>query len=105
MEPVPLIVTSVDVFDDKLLYPPYTSVAPTLFAFADATGFEKSTRTLNVVPATYVPLPVRNTILVTCKFACALIPTFTTWVPAFPLTVALVSFRTPDHVALMTTGF
>jgi len=51
--------------------PPIDAVTAT--AFAEVAGLLSVTRTTNVVPATYVPLPLCNVKLVIVKAACALI--------------------------------
>jgi hypothetical protein len=58
MYPAPLIVFDADVFADNPVAPPKFNAAVTVCAFADAAGLFNETRTTNVVPATYVPLPV-----------------------------------------------
>ncbi len=43
--------------------------AVTVSAFADAAGLLNATRIMNVVPATYVPLPLKHVKLVIVKSA------------------------------------
>jgi hypothetical protein len=68
------------VFDaDEFAVTPATSplnVAMTVSAFADAAGLFNETRKTNVMPATYVPLPVFHVKLEICKFARALMLMF-----------------------------
>ena len=64
MSPVPLIVFDADVFAEMPVAPPNDKGAVTASAFADAAGLDNDTRTVNVVPATYVPLPVVHVKLV-----------------------------------------
>jgi len=74
MYPAPLIVFDADVFADRPEAPPKFNAAVTVSAFADAAGLFNDTRTTNVVPATYVPLPVWYAgAPVIVKAACALI--------------------------------
>jgi len=72
MYPAPLIVFEADTF----AVTPATSPAKdavTAFAFADVAGSFNATRTTNVVPAMYVPLPVcRVGAPVIVKDACSL---------------------------------
>jgi len=64
MYPVPLIVFDADVFAEMPVAPPNDKGAVTASAFADVAGLDNDTRTINVVPATYVPLPVVHVKLV-----------------------------------------
>ncbi len=74
MVPAPLIVFDADAFAVTPATSPL-NVAVTVFAFAEVAGFDNETRTVNVVPATYVPLPLSTVNPVIVNAACALIPT------------------------------
>ena len=76
MYPAPLIVFDADAFDvTPATSPP--SVAVTVNAFAFVAGLLNDTRTTNVVPATYVPLPVLKVgAPVIVNAACALMVMF-----------------------------
>ena len=76
MTTTPLTVFDADAFAKMLLAPPNDKGAVTVSAFADAAGLDNETRTTNVVPATYVPLPVIQVKLVISRNACALIVAF-----------------------------
>jgi hypothetical protein len=74
MYPAPLIVFDADAFAERPEAPPKFNDAVTVSAFADAAGLFNETRTTNVVPATYVLLPVRYVgAPVIVNAACALI--------------------------------
>ena len=76
MYPGPLIVFEVDPFAEIPVAPPKDRGAVTVSAFADVAGLFNATRTTNVVPATYVPFPLKAVKLVMESVACALIFTF-----------------------------
>ena len=71
--PEPLIVFDADAFAEIPVAPPNDKGVVTMRAFADADGLDRVTRTTNVVPATYVPLPLNAVKLVIASNACALI--------------------------------
>jgi len=58
MYPAPLTVFDADAFAERPEAPPKFNDAVTASAFAAVAGLFNATRTTNVVPATYVPLPV-----------------------------------------------
>src|SRR5271157_2412991 len=73
MVAVPLTVLIADPFDEMPDAPPNDNGAWTPSAFADVAGLLIATRTTNVCPATYVPLPLKYVILVIANAACALV--------------------------------
>ncbi len=70
---IPLTVFDADAFAEMLVALPNDKGAVTASAFAEVAGSFNATRTTKVVPATYVPLPLKAVKLVTVKAACALI--------------------------------
>ena len=70
---VPLTVFDADEFAEMPVAPPNDKGAVTASAFADVDGLLNDTRTTNVVPAIYVPFPLKAVILVITNVACALI--------------------------------
>ena len=56
---VPLTVFDADAFAEIPVAPPNVNGAVTVSAFADVAGLLNETRTTNVIPATYVPLPLK----------------------------------------------
>ncbi len=57
---VPLTVFDAEAFAEMLVAPPNVNGAVTVVAFADVAGFDNATRTVKLVPAMYVPLPLCN---------------------------------------------
>jgi hypothetical protein len=72
-------------------------------AFADAAGLDNPTRTTNVVPATYVPLPLKAVILVIVSVACAFTFTFR-FEPDAAFNARPEISSDPDVVALIETA-
>jgi len=70
---VPLTVFDADPFIDMPVAPPNVTGAVTVIAFADAAGLLNDTRITKLVPATYVPVPLKAVKLVIVNDACALI--------------------------------
>jgi hypothetical protein len=79
-------------------------MALTPVAFAALAGFVSETRKVNVMPATYVPLPFRKVKPVICKFAWALMFTFRLE-PEAAFTPRFEISSKPDAVALIETAW
>ena len=103
MVPAPLIVFDADAFAERPEAPPKFNDAVTDNALADVAGLESETRRTNVVPATYVPLPVFHVKPVIASAACAF--TFTLKLePDAAFNARAVISSLPEAVALIVTA-
>ncbi len=101
MYPAPLIVFDAEAFAVTPATSP-ANAAVTVNANADVAGLDNATRTTNVVPATYIPVPVNQERLWIDNAACALMLTLNALLgPA--LSVRFVISSLPVTVAVMLT--
>jgi hypothetical protein len=104
MTVVPLTVFDADPFAEMPVAPPNDKRAVTVSAFADAAGLLKETRTTNVEPATYVPLPLKAVKLVIASVACAFILMLNALLGPAPNTRVVIS-SLPEAVAVIESAW
>ena len=103
MTALPLTVFEADAFAEMPVAPPNDKGAVTVSAFADVAGLLNETRITNVVPATYVPLPLKAVIVEIAREACALMLIFKVLLGPALSTRAEIS-SVPDTVAVIDSA-